>query len=161
VKYLGRTLTVLALVAVATGFLCYHLNRAPALQAAVRSGDAMAWLRTDFQLDDRQFAEIKKLHEAYAPSCEEHCRLIQEAAEARDALQARGGSDPAAVAAAERTLQELRVACETAIAAHVRKVAALMAPEQGARYLALVLPKIADFDHQMAPDLALKQGHRH
>ena len=90
-KYLGRTFAVLALMAVATGFLCFHLNSAPALQAAVRSGDAMAWLRTDFQLDDRQFAEIKKLHEAYAPSCQEHCRLIQEAARARDALQAKGG----------------------------------------------------------------------
>ena len=65
------------------------------------------------------------------------------------------------MADAERTLQELRVTCETAIAAHVRKVAALMSREQGARSLALVLPKIADFDHQMAPDLALKQGHRH
>ena len=42
--------------------------------------------RAAFNEDDRQFAEIKKLHETYAPSCEEHCRLIQEAAQARDAL---------------------------------------------------------------------------
>ncbi len=160
-KYLLRTLLVLAIAAVAAGFACYHVSSAPELHAAVRKGDAMAWLRTDFNLDDRQFAEIKKLHEAYAPSCEEHCRLIQEAARARDALQARGGSDPAAVAAAERTLQELRLTCETAIAAHVRKVAALMSPDQGARYLALVLPKIADFDHQVAPDLKLESRHQH
>lgn len=160
-RYLWRTLGVLSLVALAAGFLCYHMSSAPALHAAVKKGDAMEWLRVDFQLTDKQFAEIQKLHEAYAPSCEEHCRHIRQAARARDALQARGGSDPAVVAAAERTLQELRVTCETAIAAHVRKVAELMSPEQGARYLALVLPKIADFDHQMAPDLALKQGHRH
>lgn len=160
-KYLGRTLAVLALAALAAGFVCYRLNCEPGVRTAIRSGDTLAWLRADFQLDDRQFAEIKKLHEAYAPSCEEHCRLIQEAAKARDAVKARGGSDPAAVAAAERTLAELRLTCETAIAAHVRKVAAVMSPEQGARYLAMVLPKIADFDHQMAPDLALKQGHRH
>jgi len=160
-NYLLRTLFGLGAAAVAIGFMCYHLSTAPELHAAVRQGDALAWLRMDFQLDDRQFAEIKRLHEAYAPSCEEHCRLIQEAAQARDALHARIGSDPAAVAAAERTLEELRVTCETAIAAHVRKVAAVMSPEQGARYLALVLPKIADFDHQMAPDVTLKQGHRH
>ena len=154
-RFLGRTLAVLALAAVATGFLCYHLSSAPALHAAVEKGDAMAWLRVDFHLTDGQFAGIKELHEAYAPSCEEHCRLIQEATKARDAITAARGSDPAA----ERTLQELRTTCETAIAAHVRKVAALMSPADGQRYLALVLPKITDFDHQMAPGLDLKQGH--
>jgi hypothetical protein len=158
-KYLGRTLVVLALAALATGFLCYRLNSAPALHAAVATRDAMAWLKVDFHLTDAQFAEIKKLHDAYAPSCEEHCRLIQEATRAIEALAATRGSDPAAVVAAERTLQDLRTTCETAIAAHVRKVAALMSPDDGQRYLALVLPKIADFDHQMAPGLDLKKGH--
>jgi len=157
-RFLGRTLVVLALAALTTGLLCYRLNSVPALHAAVEKGDAMAWLRMDFHLTDGQFAEIKKLHDAYAPSCEEHCRLIKEATQARDAIKAARGSDPAA-AAAERTLQELRTTCETAIAAHVRKVAALMSPEDGQRYLALVLPKIADFDHQMAPGLDLNKGH--
>ncbi len=155
-KYLGRTLAVFVLVAVAMGLACYQLSSEPALHTAAKQGDAMAWLRTDFHLSDRQFAEIKKLHENYAPSCEEHCRMIQEATKARTALAASQGKDPAAVAAAERTLQELRTTCETAIAVHVRKVAAQMSPEDGSRYLALVLPKIANFDHQMAPDLALK-----
>lgn len=160
-KYLGRTLVVLALTALVAGFVCYRLSCEPELQTAARSGDALAWLRADFQLTDAQFAEIKKLHEAYAPSCDEHCRMIQEAIKARRAAEAVRGTDPAAVAAAERTLQDLRLTCETAITAHVRKVAAAMSPADGERYLALVLPKIADFDHQMAPDLALKQGHRH
>jgi len=158
-KFLWRTLGALSLAALATGFLCYQMSSAPALHAAVKKGDAMEWLRVDFNLTDGQFAEIQKLHEAYAPSCEEHCRMIQEASQARDALVATRGSDPVAIAAAERTLQEMRTICETAIAAHVRKVAALMSPADGQRYLALVLPKIADFDHQMAPNLDLKKGH--
>jgi hypothetical protein len=161
VKHLGRTLVALTVLALVAGLLCYRLSLSPELHAAVAKGDALSWLKTDFNLDERQFAEIQKLHAAYAPSCEEHCRLIQEATEARDALQARQGADPAAVAAAERTLQELRLNCETAIAAHVRQVAALMSPDDGRRYLALVLPKIADFDHRMAPNLALDKGHRH
>jgi len=155
-RYLGRTLAVLLLVAVAIGLACYELNSEPALHAAAMQGDALAWLRTDFHLNDRQFAKIKKLHEAYAPSCEEHCRRIQEATKARDALAASQGKDPVAAATAERTLRELRSTCETAIAVHVRKVAALMAPEDGRRYLALVLPKIADFDHRTSPALNLK-----
>ena len=155
-RYLWRTLGVLSLAALAAGLMCYYLSSTPALHAAARRGDSLEWLRVDFHLTDAQFAEIRKLHEAYAPSCEEHCRLIQEASQA---LRAKAASDPAAMAAAERTLRELRATCETAITAHVRKVAALMSAEDGQRYLALVLPKIADFDHQMAPDLDLKKAH--
>lgn len=155
-KHLLRTIAVLALVAALTGFVCYRLGADPALHDAAAKGDAMAWLRADFHLTDSQFAAIKRLHEAYAPTCAEHCRMIQEAAKARDALKA---ADPATVAAAERTLQELRTTCETAIARHVRQVAAEMSPTDGARYLALVLPKIADFDHLVAPDLRLNPTH--
>jgi hypothetical protein len=151
-KHLLGTCALLAVAALATGFLCFRLGADPVLQAAVRQGDPMEWLRTDFHLDDAQFAAVKKLHEAYAPSCEEHCRLIQEAARARAALRA---ADPAAIAAAEGKLQELRNLCETAITRHVRQVAAEMSPAEGARYLALVLPKISDFDHRAAPDLHL------
>ncbi|MEO5959907.1 MAG: hypothetical protein ABIZ49_13360, partial [Opitutaceae bacterium] len=68
--------------------------------------------------------------------------------------------DTAALSAAERRLEELRSVCESAIAAHVRRCAAEMAPEAGRRYLALVLPKIKDFDHVAAPDLQLSQ-HQH
>ncbi len=155
-KNLLATIAVLVLVAAATGLVCYRLNSNPALHAAVAKGDAMEWLRTDFHLDDQQFAEMKRLHDAYAPTCEEHCRMIREATKARDALKA---GDSAAVVAAERKLQELRSTCETAITIHVRQVAALMSPDDGRRYLAMVLPKIANFDHTAAPDLQLNRPH--
>lgn len=156
-KYLWSTLGVLSLLALATGFLCYHLSSVPALHAAARKGDAMEWLRVDFHLSDRQFTEIRKLHDDYAPSCEEHCRMIQEASKARTAMAANRGTDPAAIAAADRTLTELRATCEAAISVHVKRVAALMSPEDGQRYLALVMPKIASFDHRTAPGLDLKE----
>jgi hypothetical protein len=154
-KHLLGTWALLVFAAVATGFLCFRLGNDPVLHAAVRQGDPMEWLRADFHLDDAQFAAIKKLHEDYAPTCEEHCRLIQEATRTRATLRSGGGGDPAAVAAAEARLQELRTRCETAIARHVRQVAAEMSPAHGSRYLALVLPKISDFDHRAAPDLHL------
>ncbi|MBI2497472.1 MAG: hypothetical protein HYV75_05995 [Opitutae bacterium] len=155
-KHLLGTIAVLVFVAAVTGFVCYRLSADPVLHDAAAKGDAMAWLRTDFHLTDAQFAAIKRLHEAYAPSCAEHCRLIQAATKARDAVRA---ADPATVVAAERKLQELRATCETAIGRHVRQVAAEMSPADGARYLALVLPKISDFDHLVAPDLRLNPTH--
>jgi len=153
-KYLFGTLALVVLVAALTGVVCFRMNSNPQLHAAAAKGDALQWLRTDFHLTDAQFAAIRQLHESYAGTCEEHCRMIQEATRARDALAAARG-DAAALSAANRELAELRQNCETAIARHVRQVAALMAADDGRRYLALVLPKIAAFDHRAAPDLRL------
>ncbi len=157
-KYLLTTIAVLVFAAAATGFVCYRLSCDPTLQAAAARGDAMEWLRADFHLTDAQFTAIRQLHESYAGTCDKHCRMIQEATKARDALKAAGGADPVEAVAAERRLQELRTVCETALTRHVRQVAALMSPGDGRRYLALVLPKIADFDHTAAPDLQLNRA---
>ena len=157
-KYLTRTLAVLVLLAATAGFVCYRMSCDPSLHAAAAKGDCMEWLRADFHLTDEQYAAVQKLHDAYAGSCAEHCRMIQEATKTRNALQAANRSDAAAMIEAEKNLQELRTHCETAITRHVREVAALMSPEEGQRYLALVLPKIADFDHRAAPDLKLNRS---
>ena len=157
-KYLTGTLAVLILLAAATGFVCYRMSCDPTLHAVAAKRDAREWLRMDFHLTDSQFAAIRKLHESYAGSCEEHCRMIQEATKARNTLEAAQGADSVAMNEAERKIQELRTVCETALTRHVRQVAALMSPEDGQRYLTLVLPKIADFDHQAAPDLHLNHS---
>lgn len=158
-KYVLGTLAVLALAAAATGFVCYRMSLDPALHTAARQGDPMEWLRADFHLSGEQFTAIKNLHDAYAPSCEEHCRLIQEATRLRDAIKGAGHGDAAAMAAAEGRILELRASCETAIARHVRQVAAEMSPADGQRYLALILPRIANFDHTAAPSLRLNDVH--
>jgi hypothetical protein len=155
-KYLLGTVAAIALLAVSTGFVGYRLSCDDALHAAVAKGDTMEWLRTDFHLTETQLAEVRKLHESYAGTCEEHCRLIQEATRARSALEAAHG-DRVALDAANAKVQTLRAICEGSLTVHVRKVAALMSPEDGRRYLALVLPRIASFDHGAAPDLRL--GH--
>lgn len=157
-KYLLNTLAVLVFAAAATGFVCYRMSFDPELHAVASRGDALQWLRMDFHLSDKQFAAIRRLHEAYAGTCEEHCRMIQEATRARNELAAAKG-DATALTAANDQLQELRLVCETAITRHVREVAALMPPDDGRRYLALVLPKIAGFDHRAAPDLQLNHAH--
>ena len=76
----------------------------------------------------------------------------------RDALTAKISS-PADRVAAETAVKELRSVCEQALTGHVKKVAALMSVEDGRRYLALMLPKIAAFDHATAPDLQMNHAH--
>ena len=123
--------------------------------------DELEWLRSDFELNDTQFAAVKRLHDSYAVVCEEHCRAIQAAAQRRNELKALASPDPAALAAAERKLDELRVVCENAIATHVREVAAQMSEPQGRRYLAMVLPKIKVFDHHGPADVRVDRGGHH
>jgi hypothetical protein len=159
-KYLIVTVVLIITAAGVTWFVCYRLGAEPAVHAAVQKGDALEWLRNDFNLDTAQFAAVKRLHDSYALVCEEHCRAIQEASRRREALKAEAVRDPASLAAAERKLEEVRMVCENAITTHVREVAAQMSPDQGSRYLALVLPKIKDFDHQGAADLRVEHhGH--
>lgn len=156
-KYLLTTIALVAVIAGTVGIFAYRASGDKAVQQALAQQDAMEWLRTDFQLTDSQFAAIKQLHDAYSAVCEEHCREIQEATQARTALKKAAAPDAAAIAAADRRVEQLRLICESAIATHVRQCAAEMSPEAAQRYLALVLPKIKDFDHHAAPDLQLSR----
>ena len=159
-KHLISTLVLVIAVAAVTGFVAFRTTGDGEVVRALAKQDAMEWLRADFKLTDAQFAVIKKLHDAYSVVCEEHCREIMRAVRARNELKSAPQTDVAAIAAADRQVEELRLVCESAIATHVRECATHMSPEAGQRYLALVLPKIKDFDHQAAPDLQLnKHGH--
>lgn len=159
-KHLIGTLLLVGAIAAATCALAFHLSSDSAVRAALAKGDAMEWLRRDFHLTDAQFAKIKRLHDSYSIVCEEHCREVMQAVGARDKLKA-VSADSAVIAAANQRVEEMRQVCETAIAAHVRQCAAEMSPESAQRYLALVLPKIADFDHRAPPDIQLNEQHGH
>lgn len=116
----------------------YAMNDRPALREAVREGDAMAWLREEFHLNEAQFAAVKRLHADYNKVCGEHCAAIM-AAKQR-------GAPAAEIAALEKT-------CVDAMTAHFRRVAALLPAGEGERYLAMVLPRVQDYDHTGAPNL--------
>jgi len=132
----------LALVACLLAFgTFYVLSENRALHAAAREGDAMAWLRAEFRLTDPQFATIKKLHEDYSMVCAQHCNAI---------MAARDRRAPAAeVAVLEKT-------CVDAMTDHFRRVAALMPPPEGERYLALVLPRVSGYAHHGPPNMRAK-----
>ncbi|MFI5358271.1 MAG: hypothetical protein ACHQ4G_13140 [Opitutales bacterium] len=135
-------LLTLAVVLVACGIsygVFYAMSRDPAaVRQALQERDAMAWLRSDFNLTDTQFAGIKRLHDDYNAECARHCAAIM-AARQRQASPAEIG--------------RLEATCERSMTAHFRQVAALMSPEEGRRYLALILPRVAAYDHHGAPSV--------
>jgi hypothetical protein len=158
-RYVLATITAIVAAAAATCFICYQSCTNPDVHAAVQKGDALEWLRSDFNLNEAQFAAVKRLHDSYAVECEAHCNAIQNAARQREELKTQSPVNATALAEAQKKVDELRVVCETAIASHVRQVATHMSPEQSARYLALVLPKIKDFDHQGHADVRVDNRH--
>lgn len=131
---------LIAVLAAGTSYgVFYALNREPAaVRAAAREGDAMQWLRAEFKLTDAQYAAIKRLHADYGQVCARHCAAIQ-AAETRGAPRAE--------------IQALENTCVRSMTQHFQNVAALMSPAEGQRYLAIVLPRIHDYDHRGAPNL--------
>ena len=131
-----RYLALIALV-VAVAAASYALTRG---LMPHREEDQMVWLQREFQLTASQTAAVEKLHAAYQPVCSEHCRLIMAARE----RMAAAPDDSAARAEIAR----LEKICNQATLAHLREVAAQMAPEQGRRFLALVEPKVSRHEHQ-------------
>jgi hypothetical protein len=131
---------LIAAAACAAAFGAFYLKNAEpaAMRKAAREGDAMAWLKEEFHLNDAQFSAIRRMHAEFAIACAGHCAAI---AEAR-----RRGASPAEIAGLEDT-------CVNAMVGHFRSVAALMPPGEGSRYLAIVLPRIADYDHRGSPTL--------
>lgn len=131
---------LLALVAAAGSYAAFYaLNRPSAeVRAAAESGDALEWLRAEFKLNDEQFARIKAIHDDYGDVCAEHCRMI------RDARKASQSADEIA---------RLEKVCVDSMTGHFERVAAIMAPDQGRRYLDIVLPCVKGYAHQGAPSL--------
>lgn len=117
----------------------YAINREPAaLRAAARDGNALAWLRVEFKLNDTQFAAIKRLHDEYGSVCSAHCSAIMDAE--------KRGAAPSEIQALENT-------CVSSMTEHFKRVAAVMSPAEGQRYLAIVLPRVHDYDHRGAPNV--------
>ena len=128
----------LILAVCATSFCAFYTICAdtPPWRRAASEGDALAWLRTEFKLNDAQFAAIKRLHDDYGQVCADHCAAIV-------AAEKRGASTE------ERAALEQQ--CVATMTAHFRQVAAMMTAGEGERYLATVLPRVADYDHRGSP----------
>lgn len=146
-----RSLTWMLLLALAAGTISFFAVRLVSLRES-NAADSTAWLRAEFKLSEEQTLRIAALHRAYEPVCEEHCRAVREAHGKLTALRA-SAADETALREADGALEALREFCRVSTESHVRSVAAIMDPGLGARYLELVLPRLAQAEHTGAPDL--------
>jgi hypothetical protein len=113
-----------------------------------KTEDQWTWLRREFHLNDAQFARIQALHAAYEPVCAGHCSRIMALQQRIAELEKAGGTDSPAYAAAATEWQAVSRECNRATQLHLEKVAAEMDPAEGRRYLDLMVPRIARYDHR-------------
>ncbi len=99
----------------------------------------LAWLRHEFRLSEAQFQRIESLHSDYQPTCAEFCRRIAE--QNRRLQQAALGTNRLSpeVAALVAETGRVRDECRSAMLFHLYAVSREMSPEEGRRYLSLML----------------------
>jgi hypothetical protein len=134
--FLATAALVLAACAGAYGATFLINTETQEMRQAARDRKTMAWLRTEFNLNQAQYAAIQNLHSQFLQECAGEAAAIMAARQRKDS--------PGEVAG-------LEAACVRAMTNHFQKTALLMSPEDGQRYLDMVLPHIADYDNRRAP----------
>ena len=160
-RWIAAVLIVtLGLVAGGSTYLCL---REPMPVAAAGENADLLWLRCEFALPAEKMANIAQMHAAFQGVCDEHCRQIRDAR--AEVKKLRGAAaEHCDIVTAEAKVVELDRICVSSLEAHLREIAGVIGGAEGQRYLAIVLPRIAHFDHAGAPNLDLDtkaQTHDH
>lgn len=154
-KFRALTTTLVLFLAVTAGAIAYVcLRESPAKLTARDHDDALLWLRSEFELSGEKLARIEAMHAAYQIVCEDHCRAIRDSRRTLKQLR-EAKAPPAEIAAAEAKAKEVDAVCTNSLETHMREIADVIGGDDGRRYLSIVLPRIAGFDHAGAPALDL------
>ena len=133
---------IIALVALLLGaamfFICYQAGTRPMRRLTAQPHAEMAWLAHEFQLTADQTERVRRLQSDYEPRCAEMCRKIAENTATLDRLITANRERTPEMEALLRGSADIQVECRRDMLAHIYKVAAVMQPDQAARYLALM-----------------------
>ncbi len=155
-KYGWLTAGVIGLVALAAGCISYFCFLRPTTTET--DDDSLVWLRTEFKLSDKTFARVKAMHDSYEGVCAAHCEAIADSRRALERLRSAGAS-PSEIDAAMKQVEKVDAECKASTEKHVEEIAAAIGGREGERYLSIVLPRIATFDHSAPATLDLQQHH--
>jgi hypothetical protein len=153
-KFRWIAAALIVVIALSAGGLSYVCLREPMPQCAEGEDAALLWLRVEFKLPAGKMTRIAQMSEAYQGICEDHCRKIREARADLRKLQSAQAST-SEIAAAEAKSTAVALICTTSLEAHLREIASVIGGDEGKRYLSIVLPRIAHFEHTGAPNLDL------
>lgn len=131
---------LLGFVAGAAAHIGFYAFRRPTVEN--RLARDLAWMQTEFRLDDQQYGRIRSLHDRVGPELERLFSVLRTTHEELNRLEAvRRATDKVDFLAFHQAKEENRRArrqCRTLTLDLVYAVAEVMTPEQRRRYFALV-----------------------
>lgn len=119
--------------------LAFWIQTRPHRLLLEESAAELAWLRHEFHLTDLEFERVSTLHLAYRPTCELLCQRIADSnRRLREAVAATNTMTEEVLRRIQET-GKARDDCRQAMLTHLFAVAREMPPEQGRRYLDVML----------------------
>lgn len=142
-------LGMLCLAAAAGYFLVRPWSNGLTPKPAVSDSTGLQWLQREYGLTDAQFQRIKQEHDTYHPRCMEMCEEIRLANARVAELLVNSTAMTPEVEAALKEAEATYARCRATMLAHVYRVAALMPPEAGRRYIQDVAPRLLTGAHSV------------
>lgn len=147
---------MIACIAAGASFWCFHQYGVHRMD---KDGE-LAWLRQEFELSSQQLHLIEQAHAKYREICEVHCiDILESRRELRAAIDENAPVEQ--ITRLQERVMEIDRECVSSIKTHFGEIAEIMGGEQSRRYLAEVLPRVADFDHEGPVDLDLRIKEQH
>ncbi len=134
-------LLTVATLAVVTYLACYHFATRETRQMLGASDD-IAWLRSEYSLNDEQARDIAALQTAYEPHCMEMCAKIAHSGERLERLLSQSKTMTTELEAALREASQTQIDCRAATLTQAFAISAHISPEQAARYRAMVAERV-------------------
>lgn len=142
-------LGMLCLAAAAGYFLVKPWSTELTPGPADTDSSGLQWLQKEYALTDTQFERIKQQHDTYHPRCMEMCEEIRLANARVAELLGKSTAMTPEVEAALKEAEGTYARCRATMLAHVYRVAALMPPEAGRRYIQDVAPRLLTGAHSV------------
>lgn len=128
-------------LAVAGYCLFYFTGSMRHREALQNSPLELAWLKSEFQLNDAEFTQVRQLHLAYTPHCEEMCRRIDKLNAELSVLVLQTNAITPEIEKKMTEAAQLHLECQKMLLNHFYDVSRQMPSQQGKRFLAIMRQK--------------------
>ena len=142
-----------------SGYFCLYKLRTSRLSHSMPNSE-LAWLKTEFNLSDPEFARIQELHQAYLPECARLCALLASANSDLNDLVMKTNKVTPEISAKLAEIGRIRQECQSRMLTHFYAVSQAMPPEQGRRYLEQ-MQMLTSLSNMRDHSVSEHQGHAH
>lgn len=144
-----KRLVVTVALAILLGWVAYAVSFHLASFTFCRAPDAKdpsSWICQEYHLSNAQYAQVKQLEDAYAPRCADLCHQIQQSHDSLKKLILANSTLTPEVKVALQKDAAVEQECREAMLEHFYAVSQAMPPDEGKRYLKMMLAMVVEQD---------------